>query len=109
MEAALQAIAEPRRRAILRLLRQQELSAGDIASHFELTRPAVSQHLQILTRAGLTSVRRAGTRRIYRLRPEGLQELRELLEEFWDDQLAAIKQHAEAEEQRRRTGEQPTF
>ncbi len=105
MEAVLHAIAEPRRRAILRLLRQRELSAGDIASHFDLTRPAVSQHLQVLTRAGLTSVRRAGARRIYRIRPEGLQELRELLAEFWDDQLAGLKMHAEEEESRRRFGE----
>jgi DNA-binding transcriptional ArsR family regulator len=71
MEAALKAIAEPRRRQILLLVREGEMTAGEIASHFEVTRPAISQHLTVLKEAGLVSERRDGTKRIYRFRPEG--------------------------------------
>ena len=101
MEAALKAIAEPRRRAILSLVREGELSAGEIASHFEVTRPAVSQHLNVLKEAGLVSERRNGTRRLYRARPEGLSELRDFLEGFWDDRLEALKREAEKEEHKK--------
>ena len=101
MEAALKAIAEPRRRAILTLVRDGELSAGEIASQFEVTRPAVSQHLNVLKEAGLVSERRNGTRRLYRARPEGLVELRDFLEGFWDVRLEALKREAEKEEQER--------
>src|SRR2546430_615269 len=66
VEAALKAIAAPRRRQILTLVRDGELSAGEIASHFDITRPAVSQHLNVLKEAGLVSERRNGTRRLYR-------------------------------------------
>src|SRR5678809_1590318 len=92
------AIAEPRRQAILRLVRDGELSAGEIASHFDVTRPAVSQHLTVLKEAGLVDERRNGTRRLYRARPEGLADLKAFLEEFWDDKLAALKREAEREE-----------
>lgn len=98
MEAALRAIAEPRRRAILRLVWDAERSAGDIASHFDVTRPAVSQHLTVLKEAGLVSERRNGTKRLYRARPEGLAELRAFLDDFWGDRLAALKREAEREE-----------
>jgi DNA-binding transcriptional ArsR family regulator len=98
MEAALKAIVEPRRRAILRLVRDQERSAGEIASQFDVTRPAVSQHLTVLKEAGLVSERRNGTRRLYRARPEGLQPLREFLDEVWGDRLEALKREAEREE-----------
>ena len=101
MEAALKAIAEPHRRQILRLVRDDELSAGEIASHFEVTRPAVSQHLSVLKEAGLVSERRNGTRRLYRARPEGLAELKAFLEEFWDDRLEALKREAEREERKK--------
>jgi DNA-binding transcriptional ArsR family regulator len=101
MEAALRAIAEPRRRRILRLVRDEELSAGEIASHFDVTRPAVSQHLNVLKEAGLVSERRNGTRRLYRIRPEGLAELRDFLEEFWDVRLEALKREAEKEERKK--------
>ncbi len=100
MEAALKAIAEPRRREILRLVRDAEMTAGQIASHFEVSRPAISQHLRVLKEADLVFERREGTRRIYRARPEGLAELREFLEGFWDEQLAALKTAAEKEEGR---------
>jgi DNA-binding transcriptional ArsR family regulator len=102
VEAALRAIAEPHRREILRLVWDAELSAGEIASHFEVTRPAVSQHLNVLKEVGLVSERRNGTRRLYRARPEGLAELKAFLEEFWGDRLEALKQEAEREERRTR-------
>jgi DNA-binding transcriptional ArsR family regulator len=98
MEAALKAIAAPRRREILSLVRDGELSAGAIAANFDVTRPAVSQHLTVLKEAGLVSERRNGTRRLYRARPEGLIPLREFLEEFWDNRLDALKREAEREE-----------
>ena len=100
MEAALKAIAEPRRRAILTLVRDGELSAGEIASHFEVTRPAVSQHLNVLKEAGLVKERRNGTRRLYRARPEGLVEVRDFLEGFWDVRLEALKREAEKEDRK---------
>jgi DNA-binding transcriptional ArsR family regulator len=102
MEPALKAIAEPRRRAILELVRDEELSAGEIASHFDVTRPAVSQHLTVLKEAGLVRERRNGTRRLYRARPEGLAEIRAFLEAFWTDKLDALKRDAEREERRKR-------
>jgi DNA-binding transcriptional ArsR family regulator len=101
VEAALKAIVEPRRRAILDLVRDGELSAGEIASHFDVTRPAVSQHLNVLKEAGLVSERRNGTRRLYRVRPEGLAELRDFLEGFWNVRLDELKREAEKEEQRK--------
>jgi DNA-binding transcriptional ArsR family regulator len=101
VEAALKAIAEPRRRQILRLVRDDELSAGEIASNFDVTRPAVSQHLNVLKEAGLVSERRNGTRRLYRARPEGLAALKDFLEEFWDVRLAALKREAEKEERKK--------
>jgi DNA-binding transcriptional ArsR family regulator len=101
MEAALKAIAAPHRRQILRLVREGELSAGEIAAHFDVTRPAVSQHLNVLKEAGLLSERRNGTRRLYRARPQGLAELRTFLEEFWDERLEALKIEAEQEERKR--------
>jgi DNA-binding transcriptional ArsR family regulator len=101
VEAALKAIAEPRRRAILRLVRDEERSAGEIASHFDVTRPAVSQHLTVLKEAGLVSERRNGTRRLYRARPEGLTTLQAFLDELWGDRLAALKREAEREERKK--------
>ena len=104
METALKAIAEPRRRQILQLVRDSELSAGEIASHFDVTRPAVSQHLTVLKEAGLVNERRNGTRRLYRARPEGLAELRAFLDEFWGDRLEALKRDAEQAEKEKRHG-----
>jgi DNA-binding transcriptional ArsR family regulator len=104
MEEAIRAIAEPNRRRILQLVAGGELSAGEIASGFEITRPAVSQHLGVLRDAGLVSERRDGTRRLYRLRPEGFADLRSFLEAFWDENLERLKKAAELEEGRRRRG-----
>jgi DNA-binding transcriptional ArsR family regulator len=105
MDAALRALVEPRRREILRLVWQRERPAGEIAAHFDVTRPAISQHLRILKDAGLIVERRLGTRRLYRARPEGLAELRTFIEEFWDEQLARLKEQAELEERRIRRGQ----
>jgi DNA-binding transcriptional ArsR family regulator len=105
MEAALKAIAEPRRRRILALVRDGELSAGEIAAHFDVTRPAISQHLTVLKEAGLVSERRNGTRRLYQARPEGLEELKAFLEGFWDDRLDALRREAERKESERGSNE----
>jgi DNA-binding transcriptional ArsR family regulator len=102
MEVALRAIAEPRRREILRLVRNEEMSAGEIASHFDVTRSAVSQHLRVLKDAGLVAERRSGTRRIYRIRPEGLGEIRDFIDGLWEIQLGVLKRVAEAEERNAR-------
>lgn len=107
MEAALKAIADPNRRRILSLVRDGEMSAGDIASRFEISGPAVSQHLKVLKEAGLVEDRRDGTRRLYSLRRAGLIDIREFLEGFWTDGLERLKYAAEAEErkQRRKRGD----
>ena len=102
MEAALKAIAEPRRRRILTLVRDDELSAGEIAAHFDVTRPAISQHLTVLKEAGLVSERRNGTRRLYQARPEGLAELKTFLDGFWDERLEALRREAERKERSKR-------
>jgi DNA-binding transcriptional ArsR family regulator len=101
VQDALRALAEPRRQEILRLIGEKELAAGQIAVHFEVTRPAISQHLQVLKSAGLVSERREGTRRLYQARPEGLRELREYIEGFWDVALERLAAAAEAEEKRK--------
>jgi DNA-binding transcriptional ArsR family regulator len=96
MDAVLAAIAEPNRRAILQLVAGRELAAGEIAAQFSVTRPAISQHLGVLKDVGLLVERREGTRRLYRLRPEGLAELRAFLTELWPDALQRFKAAAEA-------------
>jgi DNA-binding transcriptional ArsR family regulator len=106
MEAALKAIAAPHRRQILSLVRDEELSAGEIAGHFDVTRPAVSQHLGVLKEAGLVDERRNGTKRMYRARPEGLRPVREFLEQFWGERLDALKREAEIEERKKQDGSQ---
>ena len=108
IDLALRAIAEPRRREILSLIQNSELSAGEIASRFDVTRPAISQHLRVLVDAGLVSLRREGTRRLYRTRLEGLQEVRQYLESFWDVSLQLLAEAAEEEERRTHGGRNPT-
>lgn len=94
-DVALRAIAEPRRRAILRLVARDELAAGEIAAAFDITRTAVSQHLTVLKNAGLLSERRDGTRRLYRARAEGLAGLQEFLDDMWSGALDAARRIAE--------------
>lgn len=99
MQSIFDVLAEPRRREILGLVETRELSAGEIARHFAgVTRPAVSQHLKVLAGAGLLRLRRDGTRRYYRIRPEGLGELRAFLDRFWGTHMERLKRSAEAEE-----------
>ena len=95
MDAAARALAEPRRRDILRLVRDQERTVTDIAAHFEVSRPAISQHLRVLADADLVAVRSQGTRRFYRARPEGLSELSEWLDGFWGSSLRQLASEAE--------------
>jgi DNA-binding transcriptional ArsR family regulator len=97
MQTVLKALAEPRRVEILKLLAGGEMRAGEIADRFETTRPAISEHLRVLVEARLLVQRREGTRRIYAVRNEGFAELRAVLDQFWDDGLAALKATAERE------------
>ncbi len=94
-----EAIAQPTRRRILRLLASGELSAGGVAAEFDLTQPAISQHLKVLREAGLVSERRDGARRLYRVRPEGLGDLHGFLAELLPAGLERLK-HAVEEEER---------
>ena len=99
-DGALRALADPTRRAIVRLVRDRELPAGQIARRFPaMSRPAVSQHLRVLSDAGLVSVRADGNRRLYRWRPEGLRDAAGFLEEMWSGGLARLKAAAEREEE----------
>jgi len=102
MQDVLEAIAEPRRREILRLVHGEELPAGAIAAHFaDVTRPAISQHLSVMREAGLLVERRDGTRRLYSVRPEALGDLREFVSSFWDDRLEVLRREAKTEQRRR--------
>src|SRR2546421_10256813 len=96
------AIAQPTRREILRLLAAGELSAGGLASHFTVTQPAVSQHLKVLKEAGLIAERRDAQRRLYSVRPEGLADLHSFLAEVMPAGLERLKRAAEAEERKGR-------
>ena len=96
-DEALRALAEPRRRAILQLVAHSELSAGEIASCFDVTRTAVSQHLTVLKNAGLLTERKVATRRLYRARPEGLAGLREFLDQMWASSLEVARDLVEAD------------
>lgn len=107
MDAELRALAEPRRRDILRLVWSQERPAGEIAAHFAVTRPAISQHLTVLKDAGLVRERRDGTRRLYLARRDRIAEVVAFLETFWDERLATLKQLAEAEAQEERQRAEP--
>ena len=98
MDAAIQALAEPRRREILALVRDGEMSAGEIAARFPVSWPAISQHLAVLKHAGLVLERREGTRRLYRARPEGLADLRAYLDRFWSAGLERLKAEAERDD-----------
>lgn len=99
VDEALRAVADPTRRAILRLVHDDELAAGEIARHFpSISRPAVSQHLRVLTDAGLVVVRPDGNRRLYRWRREGLRDAVAFVEEMWSDRLARLKAAAERED-----------
>lgn len=90
-ETALRALAHPRRRQMLTLAWDCECSSGDLARGCRLSRPAASQHLRVLREAGLVSVRPDGNRRLYRVRPDRLADLRAMLDEFWGARLAGLR------------------
>lgn len=95
-DRAFHALADPRRRAMLRLVRDQPRSVNEIAEHFDITQQAVSQHLRVLKDAGLVAVRPQAQRRLYVVRPEGLGTLRDLLAEFWPAKLEELKREVES-------------
>ena len=95
-DAAFQALAEPRRREIMRLVRDRPRSVNEIAGQFDVTQQAISQHLKVLRDAGLVAVRPDGQRRLYAVRPEGLDAVRDFLAEFWPDRLQRLKQAVES-------------
>ncbi len=101
IDRAAHAVADPTRRAILSMVEAEERTAGSIASSFDVSRPAISQHLGVLRDAGLVTIRQAGRQRFYRARPEGLQSLRAWLESFWTGALDQLQLVAEAEQARR--------
>jgi DNA-binding transcriptional ArsR family regulator len=95
------ALGDPTRRTIFERLRRGPLSVGEIAADLPVSRPAVSQHLRVLKEAGLVSDRQVGTRRIYRVDPDGLGALRAYFDRFWTEALADFQ--AAAEQRARRT------
>lgn len=99
---ALAALADPTRRGIFEHLAGGPHSVGEIANLLPVSRPAVSQHLKQLKAAGLVTDRAEGTRRVYRIDPAGLGVIRQWLDRFWDDALAAFKAEAEKEPQKDR-------
>jgi len=94
---AMDALGDPTRRAIFERLRQGALAVGQIADELPISRPAVSQHLRVLKEAGLVRERRDGTRRLYRVDPDGLGELRDYFDDFWSQALESFKAEAESE------------
>ena len=92
------ALGDPTRRAIFERLREGPTAVGELAGELPVSRPAVSQHLRVLKEAGLVTDTRAGTRRLYRVNPQGLEGLRAYFERFWDDALAQLKQVAETDD-----------
>jgi DNA-binding transcriptional ArsR family regulator len=92
------ALGDPTRRAVLELVRTDELPVGDIARRLPVSRPAVSQHLRVLKEAGLVRARRAGNRRLYSVDARGLATLRAYLERYWDTALAAFADGADRPE-----------
>jgi DNA-binding transcriptional ArsR family regulator len=92
------ALGDPTRRAIFERLADRPRAVGELASELPVSRPAVSQHLKVLKDAGLLIDQRAGTRRIYRLDPDGVGALRAYLDQFWNSALAAYKQAVEQRE-----------
>ena len=92
------AIADPIRRRVLELVRDDDLPAGALAERFDVSRPAVSRHLRVLREAGLVVERRQGRQRLYRANLEPLAELREWLDDYWSGRLADLRNLAEKEE-----------
>jgi DNA-binding transcriptional ArsR family regulator len=96
MDRVAHALADDTRRRLLRLVRDDERAAGDLAAEFRtISRPAVSQHLRVLHDAGLVVARRDGNRRLYRARVEGLSEVWQYIDDLWTDRLGTLKRVVE--------------
>ena len=91
------ALADPTRRQVVELLSSGPKNVTQLAKQLPVSRPAVSQHLKVLSDAGLLTVKISGTRRIYRLKPDGVNDLRDYLDRLWGDALSAFKDHIEKE------------
>ncbi|MEA2000910.1 MAG: metalloregulator ArsR/SmtB family transcription factor [Actinomycetota bacterium] len=96
-DAVLKALAEPHRREILRLVRDEARSVNEIADQFEITQQAVSLHLKVLRDSGLVVVRREGQRRLYAIDPEGFRSLESFLAQLWPSGLERLKQAVESD------------
>ena len=97
METLLQAVSEPTRREILHLVAGREVTASEVGSHFDMSGPAVSQHLRVLREAGLVIVRRDGTKRFYSADQDALAALLRWLDDYWSLGLLELKQSVERE------------
>ena len=97
MTNGMDALGDPTRRAIFERLAGGPKAVGEIANELPVSRPAVSQHLKVLKQAGLVVDRAQGTRRLYQLNPQGIQDLRAYFDQFWDQALAAFKEAVEKE------------
>lgn len=98
--ATFQALGDPTRHAIFERLKAGPQAVGELALGLPVSRPAVSQHLKVLKAAGLVSERRSGTRRVYRIEPQGVQALRESVDRLWEDALEAFRVAVEREEEK---------
>jgi DNA-binding transcriptional ArsR family regulator len=98
MANGMDALGDPTRRAIFERLADGPKAVGEIANELPVSRPAVSQHLKVLKQAGLVVDRAQGTRRLYQLNPQGIQDLRAYFDQFWDQALASFKEAVEKEE-----------
>jgi DNA-binding transcriptional ArsR family regulator len=99
MTNGMDALGDPTRRAIFERLAGGPKAVGEIADELPVSRPAVSQHLKVLKRAGLVTDRAEGTRRLYQLDPRGIQDLRLYFDQFWNQALASFKEVVEKEAQ----------
>jgi DNA-binding transcriptional ArsR family regulator len=99
-DSALQALGDPTRLAVFERIVARPRAVGELAAELPVTRPAVSQHLRVLKDAGLVIDRADGARRIYQLNPAGVEAIRDWLDGFWNEALAAFKRAAEAGEDR---------
>jgi DNA-binding transcriptional ArsR family regulator len=102
MKTQLEAVSNPRRRAILRLVWGQERSAGEIASNFDVTWAAISQNLRVLREAGLVKERRDGNRRLYRADRRALGPLATVVKQMWEEDLAELKRVVERDRRKSR-------
>src|SRR5687768_574170 len=102
MQATLQAVAHPKRRAILRLVWDAERSSSEIASHFDVTWQAVSHNLRVLKDAGLVAERREGTRRLYRADRARLRPVEAMLKELWRQDLSSLARTIEKDRARKK-------